>query len=76
VYRRSLKTLTADAAGVVRLQFATSALPVGIPLLPGDSYVSQYWHRDVGATADSSAARRVTFFPMALCTNSRPSMFD
>ena len=61
VYRNSATVLTADSLGHVRLPFATSALPVGIPLQPGDSYVFQYWHRDVGSTANFSAARHVTF---------------
>lgn len=61
VLRNSANLLTADAAGTVRLAFSTAKLPVGVALAAGDVYVFQYWHRDVGATANFSTARSVTF---------------
>lgn len=61
VHRNSLAVLDSGPSGTVQLGFGTTALPVGIPLQAGDSYVFQYWHRDVGSTANFSAARRVQF---------------
>jgi hypothetical protein len=61
VLRNSLNVLGAGATGTVRTAFSTSELPVGVALMPGDVYVFQYWHRDVGSTSNFSTARSVTF---------------
>ncbi len=53
--------LNADAAGQVRFGIDLSSLPNGNPVLPGSTYVFQYWHRDVPATSNLSPAIEIDF---------------
>ncbi|MEZ6014479.1 MAG: hypothetical protein R3F49_05155 [Planctomycetota bacterium] len=61
VLRNSLDVLDSGSTGTVRRAFTTAQLPVGLAPQAGDVFVFQYWHRDVGGTANFSAARAVTF---------------
>ena len=59
--RYSLFVQNAGAAGSVRFSIDLAALPDGTPVMVGDTYLFQYWHRDVGPTSNLSPALRVDF---------------
>ncbi|MEM9382041.1 MAG: hypothetical protein AAGB93_18945 [Planctomycetota bacterium] len=59
--RYSLLDQNAGSSGTVRFSIDLAALPDGTPVLVGDTYLFQYWHRDSGATSNLSPALRVDF---------------
>ena len=53
-FRYSLFVQDSGAGGSVRFEIDLSALPNGAPVLAGDRYIFQYWHRDNGSTSNLS----------------------